>query len=82
MDSKTLFNSLDALLDAWCERRALAPLRILLPAYPLTNPLTDGWGELLQALYDLRASCLESLPEDEMAQVEACIVSVEQVLAR
>jgi hypothetical protein len=82
MDSQTFFETLDSLVDAWCERRALAPLRILLPAYPLTNRLTDGWELLLQALYDVRAFCLQSLPEDEMLQIEACIVAAEQALAR
>jgi hypothetical protein len=82
MDSETFFETLASLIDAWCDRRALNPLRLILPAYPMASGLTDSWEILLQALYDIRAFCRESLPEAEMQQVEACIIAAEQALAR
>jgi hypothetical protein len=44
-----LFKTLDALIDAWCERRALRPLRYLLPAYPAVIAHTDQKFQLLEA---------------------------------
>jgi type VI protein secretion system component VasF len=71
-----------SLVDAWCERRALAPLGLVLQAYPLSNPLTDGWAALLNALRDVRAFCDDALLDSERQQIEACIVAVEQVVYR
>ena len=36
-----LFKTLDALINGWCERRALRPLAYLLPAYPGVFAHTD-----------------------------------------
>lgn len=52
-DTGQLIPNVESLIDAWCSRRALVPLRILLPAYPLPNGLTDGWGALSEALLDI-----------------------------
>ena len=68
------------LVGAWCERRALAPLATLLPSYVSNNGLTDGWGELLNALYTLRGS--RGLPSDEHAEIERLVVLVEQMVCR
>lgn len=51
-DTDQLVPIVESLIDAWCSRRALAQLRILLPAYP-PNGLTDGWATLHDALLDL-----------------------------
>jgi hypothetical protein len=42
------------LIDAWCERRCLSPLRQILNGWP-SNGLTDGAYELLDALQLARA---------------------------
>ena len=44
-----LFETLDALIDAWCERRALRPLHYLLRVYPGVVAHTDQKFELLDA---------------------------------
>jgi hypothetical protein len=46
------------LIDAWCERRCLGPLRQVLQAWP-PNGLTDGAYELLSALRLARAASRE-----------------------
>ena len=37
---------MDKLIDAWCDRRKLPVLRVILQAYPLATGLTDEWEEL------------------------------------
>jgi hypothetical protein len=51
------------LVDRWCERRELAALARLLPAWIANNGLTDGWNELREALRHTYATC-KGLPED------------------
>lgn len=68
------------LIDRWCERRALGPLAILLPAYTSNNGLTDGWAEVMTALQTLRGS--RHLPADELGQIEELTVIVEQMVYR
>jgi Ser/Thr protein kinase RdoA (MazF antagonist) len=47
--------ALATLIDAWCERRELKLLRIILGAYPRVSGLTDEWAELAKALKTIRA---------------------------
>lgn len=68
------------LIDEWCERRALGPLAVLLPAYTSNNGLTDGWAEVMEALHTLRAS--KQLPDDERRQIEELVVLVERMVYR
>jgi hypothetical protein len=68
------------LIDAWCERRELKPLAILLPAWLSNNGLTDGWAAVLDALKALRGS--DSLRHDEGDVVERSIIAVEHVVYR
>jgi hypothetical protein len=75
-----LFTILDGLVDQWCERRALNPLRRILPAYPLTNNLTDGWHMLYDALRDVRACCRDELGAAERRQLGEAIVIVQNAL--
>ena len=63
--AESLGRVLDALIDGWCGRRSIAPLRVLLPFWPLHSPLTDGWGDLLTALKKI-----ELLPENEVTHEE------------
>jgi hypothetical protein len=51
-----LFETLDGLINGWCERRALRPLAYLLPAYPGVLANTDQQFQLLEALKTLRDS--------------------------
>jgi hypothetical protein len=54
---KTLYQKLDWLIDEWCQRRALHPLRILLPVYPGIAVHTDQFYELLEGLQDVKGLC-------------------------
>ena len=54
-NNEQLFSKIQKLVEAWCDRRCLIALRQILPGYPLTSPLTDGWGELLIALKNVSA---------------------------
>ena len=70
MDSaQRLISLLDALIDAWCDRRALAPLRPLLPAYPPAPVHTDQWVALFEAIRAVRGLAPGTLTETEAAHV-------------
>ena len=45
---------LDTLIDGWCERRAIRPLKYLLRAYPGPLAHTDQLYEFLDALKDVK----------------------------
>ena len=51
------FTVLRSLIDAWCDRHALKPLSRVLGPYLAFDGLPDGWGEILNALKDVRALC-------------------------
>jgi hypothetical protein len=70
------------LFDAWCERRAVRPLRHLLSAWPLTSGLTDDWGALREALRALRADRRTEIPDTELGQVDDLIRAVDLVVFR
>ncbi len=81
-DNAELFQTLQSLVDAWCDRRCLGALRAILRGYPLFSRLTDGWNELLVALQDVRAFARGELTEAERASVENCIRAVDSVVHR
>jgi hypothetical protein len=58
--------TLDTLIDRWCERRALRPLKLLLRAYPGPLAHTDQLFELLEALKDVKGLSRAELPADEL----------------
>jgi hypothetical protein len=80
--SAELFGTLQALVESWCDRRCLKALRAVLRGYPLSSPFTDGWGELLLALQDVRAFARNELTDGERATVDDCIRTVERLLHR
>jgi hypothetical protein len=59
------FKILDGLINSWCERRALRPLRYLLRAYPGVLAHTDQQFELLEALKKVKALCHDDLTPEE-----------------
>ncbi len=81
-DSKQLFGSIQKLVEAWCDRRCLVALRRILPGYPLCSPLTDGWGELLIALQNVRAFARHELTAEEFKVLEECIRAVDDAVHR
>ncbi|MFL5574905.1 MAG: hypothetical protein ACJ79S_02905 [Gemmatimonadaceae bacterium] len=69
MTESRLAELLRALVEGWCERRALEPLAVLLPAYLAFNGLTDGWHDLWQAVNSVRGLSPEALTDEERAAV-------------
>jgi hypothetical protein len=71
---------LERLIDAWCERRELRPLALMLPGYTSNAGLTDDWVRVIEALHDVRAQ--GHPPEDEQQEVERLVPIVEQMVYR
>ena len=82
MSAEELFQTLGHLVDAWCERRALAALRCILAGYPLANHLTDGWADLMTALQNVRAFAREEITSEELTAVNECVRAIEKVVYR
>ena len=81
--AEDIFPTIDRLIDAWCERRALAPLRHILGAYPLPPlALTDSWGQLYDALKDISITCKPTLPREEWEQVKELMRQVDAIIHR
>jgi hypothetical protein len=77
-----LFATIQKLVEAWCDRRCLGALRGILPGYPLSSSLTDGWGDLLIALQNVRSFARNELTSDEQETLEDCIRAVDSVVHR
>jgi len=60
---------LASLIDAWCERRQLPLLAVILPAYPRVSGLTDEWAELSAALKTIRVRYARRLTPEEAEKV-------------
>jgi hypothetical protein len=69
MNSLQFHDEMGELIDVLCERRALNPLRVLLPHYPMHNGLTDEWAELAAALKTVRVQHSNDLSESELNRV-------------
>ena len=61
-----LFETLDGLINGWCERRALRPLAYLLPAYPGVFAHTAQQFQLLEALKNLKILFRDHLTPEEL----------------
>jgi hypothetical protein len=81
-NNEQLFASIQKLVEAWCDRHCLGALRSILLAYPLSSPFTDGWGELLIALQNVRALARHEVTAEEFKVLEDCIRAVDAVLHR
>jgi len=71
-----------ALVDAWCDRRALYPLSILLPPVLGFSGLTDSWHDLREALRHVRAVAKDSLTVEEREHLGRAIAMVDKALWR
>jgi hypothetical protein len=74
------FAALKQLIDSWCDRRALKPLAKVLGPYLAFNGLTDGWGELLNALNSIRTSCPHDLSKSQTEVLGELIRTAEGAL--
>ncbi len=81
-DNTEFFALLRSLIDAWCDHHALKPLSRVLGPYLAFDGLTDGWGEILNALKDVRALCREDISEAEVETMEALIRAAERAMYR
>jgi hypothetical protein len=79
-DEHPVNGPLTRLIEAWCDRRDLCHLALLLPAFTSNNGLTDGWAGVMEALYDLRAT--RRLPAEEQAEIERLVPIVERGVYR
>ena len=70
------------LVDAWCERRALIPLSILLPVWLGFSGLTDSWHDLRNALRHTRAMAREIMTEAEKERLGRAIAIMDKALWR
>ncbi len=69
------------LIEAWCDRRELVPLKEILPGYLALNGLTDGWIHFYEVLSNLRAY-YSSLPEAEVEMLRDIRVQTQQKLRK
>lgn len=69
------------LIDTWCGRRAICPLRWVLPAWP-HNGLTDGVAELASALRTVLAMAKHDLTEAETKLVLVALAGYDRALNR
>jgi len=64
-----LFQTLDGLINGWCERRALRPLGYLLPAYSGVLTHAPQQFKLLKTLKNLKRLCRDYLTPEELRLV-------------
>jgi hypothetical protein len=81
-NANDIFSKIDKLIDGWCERRALKPLRFSLRSYPLCSGLTDEWGALLDSLKDIKGLCESELPTEEKMVLVELMNAVEDIVYR
>lgn len=79
-DPKAIISEVDKLIDGWCERRALKPLRHILKSYPLSMGLTDEWGALLESLKDIKGLCGNELTSEEKKLLVEVINAVHTIV--
>jgi hypothetical protein len=68
------------LIDGWCERRALRPLAVLLPAYLAFGGVADSWMELARAVENVRGLGPDVLTDEERAAVSEARALLHQAL--
>jgi len=81
-ETNTVFPKIDKLIDGWCERRALKPLRVVLRSYPLCRCRTDEWGPLLESLKDIKGLCASELTSEEKKVLVEVINAVDDAVYR
>ena len=72
--------TLDTLIDRWCERRALRPLQYILQAYPAALAHTDQKFQLLEAMKNVKGLCRKDLTEEELRLLIQALNELEDTL--
>ena len=75
---KEFINNQQFLIDRWCSRKYLEPLRHLLNGQASLNGLSDGMCEMLHELKTIRANYSHELPNDEFEILVSLIHFVER----
>ena len=70
------------LIDRWCSRKQLKPLRHLLNGQASLNGLTDGWSDMLTELKTIRSQCTDELQQDEFEKLVQLIHYAQAALER
>jgi len=65
LEIEEFYKKQEFLIDKWCSRTLLEPLRHLLNGQAALNGLTDGWSEMLYELKTIRAQNKDLLSNDE-----------------
>ena len=73
---------LEDLVDGWCARRALDPLRRLLPGYPMHMGLSDEWHLLWNALRNVKGLPDPILQDGERRKVEEALRIIERAMGK
>jgi hypothetical protein len=73
-------DTLNHLIFAWCDRRAIQPLQCLLRAYPGPLAHPDQKYLVLESLRIIKSVCKGEITEAELAQVNAVILTLETTL--
>jgi len=82
INASSIDQELAALIDRWCERRALGPLRFLLPHYPRATILSDDWADLASCFKAIRVQASGELEAEELERVIALQHFAEAVVDR
>jgi hypothetical protein len=77
-----LNQNLDFLINQWCERKALKPLKHLLPVYPGPVAHTNQVYELLDGLQNVKGFCRDDLKPDEVSHLISSINELEDRLKK
>ena len=80
IETARLFQILDELIDRWCERRALEPLRVVLEGYPPAPFVSDGWATLYASIRSLKGLRPGTLQAEEAAAVAEAHALIYQIL--
>jgi hypothetical protein len=68
------------LVERWCDRCELAPLRMILPHYPIRGTTSEGWYELYGALKDARIELKNRLPIEEIEMIRLAMIPIADAL--
>jgi len=79
-DAAGVLAAVERLVHSWCDTHNLEALRYILNGFPLTSPLTDGWGLLEESLENVRAFGAARLSLEEKREVNRLIVVIQRML--
>ena len=68
------------LINSWCSRKELTPLRRILNGHSALNGLTDGWEEMLLQLKTIRAQNKKEIKDEELNIIIELIHATESAL--